>query len=41
MLYSTDPEQENKKEGPRKDASISLKMGEKILIKDIWRGATA
>jgi hypothetical protein len=40
MLYSKDPKKLNKKKSPTKDALISLRRGNKILIGDRWREGT-
>ena len=39
MLHSPDPKKLNNKEGPREDAWISLRRGNKIVIviSDVWR----
>jgi hypothetical protein len=40
MLQSTDPQKLNKKEGTSKDARISLRRGNKIIIRGRWRERT-
>jgi hypothetical protein len=37
MLHSTDPNKLNKKEDTIEDAGISLRGGNKIIIRDRWR----
>jgi len=40
MLHSTDSNKINKKEGTSKDARISLRGGNKIVIRGRWREGT-
>ena len=40
MLHSTDPKKLNKKEGPIEKACISLRRGNKIIIRGRWREET-
>ena len=40
MIYTTDPKKLNKKEGPNKDAWISLRRGNKIVIGVRWNEGT-
>jgi hypothetical protein len=40
MLLSKDPRKLNKKEGPSEDAWISLRRGNKIVIRGRWREGT-
>jgi hypothetical protein len=40
MLHFIDPEKLNKKKGPSEEACISLRRGNKIVIKDRWKEGT-
>jgi hypothetical protein len=40
MLCYTDPQKLNEKEGTRKDALISIRKGNKIVIRGRWREET-
>jgi hypothetical protein len=40
MLYSTYPKKLNKKEGTSEEALISLRRGNKVVIRGRWREVT-
>jgi hypothetical protein len=40
MVHSTDQKKLNKKEGPRKEAGIALRRGNKIVIRGRWKKGT-
>jgi hypothetical protein len=40
MLHSTDPKKLNKKKSPSENAQISLRMGNKIIIRERWKEGT-